>query len=106
MNTFASRLKTAMQLRGCSGRQLCEMINAHKSTISNYLNRVCEPKQERLNDIARVLNVNPAWLAGEEAPMVNSPIYEKIVNIVKNLEKPDLDRVLQMLILMFGDKYE
>jgi transcriptional regulator with XRE-family HTH domain len=104
MSTFVDRLRTAMQLRNCSGRKLCDMIGAHKSTISNYLNGVCEPKQDKLNAIAKALRVNPEWLAGEEASMVDSVIYEKVVGIIKNLTDNELRRVETMLEVMFGDK--
>lgn len=103
MSLFVTRLKIAMQMRNCSGRKLCEMIGVHKSTISNYLNGVCEPKQERLVSIAKALRVNHEWLAGEEFPMLNSVYYESIIGIIKNLEEPDLKRVLHMLKAMFGE---
>jgi transcriptional regulator with XRE-family HTH domain len=106
MSTFATRLKIAMQERNCSGRKLCEMINVHKSTISNYLNEVCEPKQDRLVVIAKALRVNPEWLAGEEVPMENNPTYEGIINIIKNLNESRLKKVYEMLVLMFGDVNE
>ena len=106
MGTFATRLALAMQKRECSGRKLCEMINVHKSTISNYLNEVCEPKQDRLITIAKALRVNPEWLAGEEVPMENNPTYESIVGIIKNLDEAKLKKVLNMLVLMFGDMHE
>jgi transcriptional regulator with XRE-family HTH domain len=106
MSTFATRLKIAMQARNFSGRKLCEAINVHKSTISNYLNEVCEPKQDRLVTIAKALKVNPEWLAGEEVPMENNKIYEDIVDIIKNLNEAKLKKVYDMLKLMFGDTNE
>lgn len=106
MSTFATRLKIAMQARNFSGRKLCEAINVHKSTISNYLNEICEPKQDRLITIAKALKVNPEWLAGEEVPMENNKIYEDIVDIIKNLNEAKLKKVYDMLKLMFGDTNE
>ena len=105
MSDFVTRLRIAMQLRNCSGRKLCEMIGVHKSTISNYLNGVCEPKQDKLVSIARALNVNHEWLAGENVPMVSNPVYDHIVSIIKNLNEENLKKVLQMLMVMFGDVY-
>lgn len=106
MSLFVTRLKLAMQTRGCSGRKLCDMVGAHKSTISNYLHGLCEPKQERLIAIAKALRVNPEWLAGEDVPMLSSPFYDSIIGIIKNLEEPDLKRVLQVLKAMFGETNE
>lgn len=106
MSLFVTRLKTAMQLRNCSGRKLCDMIGVHKSTISNYLNGICEPKQDRLVSIAKALRVNHEWLAGEDVPMLNSPYYDSIIGIIKNLEEPDLKRILQVLKAMFGEVNE
>jgi transcriptional regulator with XRE-family HTH domain len=106
MSEFAKRLKIAMQYRGCSGRKLCEMIGAHRSTVSQYLNSICEPKQDRLIAIAKSLNVSPEWLAGQEVSMLNSPKYERIVSILKNLTEEELDRVLQMLRVMLGGRID
>ena len=103
MSDFVTRLRIAMQLRNCSGRNLCEMINVHKSTISNYLNGVCEPKQDKLVLIAKALCVNHEWLAGENVPMVANPVYDDIISIIKNLNEENLKKVLQMLKVMFGD---
>jgi transcriptional regulator with XRE-family HTH domain len=82
------------------------MIGVHKSTISNYLNGVCEPKQDKLNAIAKALNVNVDWLAGEGVHMVANPTYDKIVSIIKDLEEHELKKVLQILVLMYGDGIE
>jgi transcriptional regulator with XRE-family HTH domain len=104
MSLFATRLKIAMQYRNCSGRKLCDMIGAHKSTISNYLHSVCEPKQDKLIAIANALKVNPEWLAGEDVSMLSSPFYDNIIAIIKNLDENDLQKALQVLKVMFGDK--
>lgn len=106
MSEFAKRLRIAMQYRECSGRKLCEMIGAHRSTVSQYLNSICEPKQEKLLAIAQALNISPEWLAGEDVSMLSSPKYEKVVSIIKNLNENELERVLQMLKVMFGDSIE
>lgn len=103
MSLFVNRLKLAMQMRNCSGRKLCDMIGVHKSTISNYLHGICEPKQDKLVAIAKALRVNHEWLAGEDVPMLSSPFYDSIIGIIKNLEEHDLQRVLQVLKAMFGD---
>lgn len=104
MSLFSDRLRQAMQLRGFSGRKLCDMIGAHKSTISNYLHGVCEPKQDKLIQIAKALQVNVEWLAGEGVSMTSSPSYDKIISIIKNLEESELNKVYDILKAIYGDK--
>lgn len=103
MSDFATRLGIAMQHRGCSGRKLCEMIGAHRSTVSQYLRGICVPKQDKLISIAQALNVNPDWLAGADVSMLSSPFYDSVISIIKNLSEEELSKVLQMLKLMYGD---
>jgi hypothetical protein len=50
------------------------------------------------------LKVNPDWLAGEDVSMLSSPFYDNIISIIKNLDETDLQKVIQMLKVMFGDK--
>lgn len=63
------RISTALTIRGMRQSELCKLANVPKSSLSLYLSGAYEPKQDRIYDMARVLNVNEAWLMGYDVPM-------------------------------------
>lgn len=79
MATIASRLREAMNIRGMKQVDLVNATGIGKSSISTYLSGEYEPKQKNIYKIAQVLDVNEAWLMGEDVPM----------------ERTELDRVLE-----------
>lgn len=64
ISNFADRLKEALNLRQMKANQLADLSRINKSTISQYLNKVYEPKRARIELFARILNVDEAWLIG------------------------------------------
>ena len=63
-------------MRGISAAELSRRLNVDEGTISNYKKGRYEPKQRRLYEISRILNVSVAWLMGADAPI------EKVDNII------------------------
>lgn len=63
------RLRYAMDARGLRAVDIVERAGIPKGTISYYLNGKTEPKADRLYVLAKVLNVNEAWLLGFDIPM-------------------------------------
>lgn len=63
------RISTALTMRGMRQSELCKLANVPKSSLSLYLSEAYEPKQDRIYDMARVLNVSEAWLMGYDVPM-------------------------------------
>lgn len=61
---FSARLKYMLNLRNIKASELAEQTGIGKPSISFYLNDKCLPKQQRLFQISRVLNCNPAFLMG------------------------------------------
>ena len=49
--------------------ELCTLAKIPKSSLSLYLSGAYEPKQDRLYDMAQVLDVDPVWLMGFDVPM-------------------------------------
>ena len=49
--------------------ELCKLANVPKSSLSLYLSGAYEPKQDRVYDMAKALNVSEAWLMGYDVPM-------------------------------------
>lgn len=63
------RIQTALLLRGMKQADLCRRANVPKSSLSLYLSGAYEPKQDRIYDMAKALNVSEAWLMGYDVPM-------------------------------------
>ena len=69
-NNFNERLAYAMKYRGLKQIDIVNKLKINKSLISMYLSGDCKPKTEKLYSLANLLNVNPIWLAGYTAPMI------------------------------------
>lgn len=66
MDSVASRLKKAMELRGITQAELVKKTGIGKSSISTYLSGEYIPKQKNTYKLAKALNVNEAWLLGQD----------------------------------------
>lgn len=66
MDSVASRLKKAMELRGITQAELVKRTGIGKSSISTYLSGEYIPKQKNTYKLAKALNVNEAWLLGQD----------------------------------------
>lgn len=69
MDTTAKRLNTALKLRGMKPVDLHERTGIGKSSISQYMSGLVNPKQDRIYLMAVALNVNELWLMGHDVPM-------------------------------------
>lgn len=69
LDNFSARFRYALERSGLKQRELCERTGINRSSISTYWRGTSVPKQEYLEKIAQVLDVNPAWLMGYDAPM-------------------------------------
>lgn len=67
-NTFAERLKEAMELKGIRQKDIASQLRIDKGQLSAYLAGRYKPKQDTLNQIAAMLDVNAAWLLGYDVP--------------------------------------
>ena len=72
MSIVSERLQYAMQLRNMKQVDLVRMTGIGKASICTYLSGAYEPKQANTYKLASALNVNPAWLMGQDAPMETS----------------------------------
>lgn len=80
VDTFANRLKKALDNSGMSQTQLAEKTKIDKSLISNYLSGNYNAKQDKLTILAEALNTNEVWLMGYDV--------SKDPNGNQQLEKP------------------
>ena len=68
-DTFANRLKIALTYNNMKPVELANKTHINKSLISNYLSGAFKAKQDKLDVIARTLNVSEAWLMGYDVDM-------------------------------------
>ena len=89
------RLRKALSIRNMRQADLCEKTQIPKSAISHYLRGSFVPKQDRAYIIAKVLDVNPAWLMGFDAPMEIDDIQKSSPN------EPTLTEGEKMMLSVF-----
>lgn len=65
----SKRIAEALKIKGLKQTELCKIANVPKSSLSLYLSGAYEPKQDRVYDMAKALNVSEAWLMGYDVPM-------------------------------------
>ncbi|REI11760.1 LexA family transcriptional regulator [Staphylococcus felis] len=93
MNSFKDRLKQIMSERKISQSELSRRTGIGRNSISDYLNGKYEAKQDKVFELAKVLNVNEAWLMGFDISK-NREIENDITSIYDQLAPPRQKRVL------------
>lgn len=68
-SSFAKRLRELLNASNMTQTELSKRSGISKSSISRYLKGDWEAKQDSVYAIARVANVNEAWLMGYDVPM-------------------------------------
>lgn len=68
---FKKRLIQAMSKKNINQAELSTLSTIRASSISDYINGKYSPKQDKVDLLAKALNVNPAWLLGYDVPMEN-----------------------------------
>ena len=67
--TCGKRIAKALVIRKMKQADLCKLADVPKSSLSLYLRGAYEPKQDRIYQMAIVLNVSETWLMGYDVPM-------------------------------------
>lgn len=83
VESCGKRLAKALNIRGIKQVELSNRTNIPKSSISLYLKDAYEPKQDRLYEIAKVLNISEVWLMGYDVPMERSDMQKKNDQLVE-----------------------
>lgn len=73
MKDFSKRLREAILLEKTTQSELSQKTGISKSAISQYCAGSFAPKKDRVQVIAKALNISPDWLMGADVPM-----YERI----------------------------
>lgn len=69
IESCGQRIAKALEIRGMKQAELCKLAKVPKSSLSLYLSGAYEPKQNRIYDMSRVLDVSEAWLMGYDVSM-------------------------------------
>lgn len=80
IESCGKRIEEALLFKKMKQTDLCKKANVPKSSLSLYLSGAYEPKQDRIYDMAKALDVSEAWLMGYDVPMErqsNPPSEEK-----------------------------
>jgi transcriptional regulator with XRE-family HTH domain len=114
VESCSKRIAEALKIKGMKQYELCKLANVPKSSLSLYLSGAYEPKQDRVYDMAKALNVNEAWLMGYDVPMErqakkNSPSEpsltegeQLLLDLFRRIPKDKQGLVLQMIRAALG----
>lgn len=106
VSTFKERLKEAMYNANLTQIEVSRMSEISKSLINKYLKGVSEAGNDKLNSLARVLNVSPIWLMGYDLENDNSSIetrneldglISQIIEICSNADEETLKTILRII---------
>lgn len=80
------RLKLLKESHNLNLKEFAKTINLKESTTANYLSGATMPQLDKVEQIAKIFNVNPAWLVGWDS---STYVKEKIVKVAdKNARIP------------------
>ena len=102
VDTFANRLKLAMEIRGVRAIDITKNTGIDPSNITHYLKGDYEPKQYSIYKLASYLGVSEAWLIGYDVEMNRyEPTIEgniKEVNeLLSQLSNEDIQKIGQFI---------
>lgn len=78
MVDIKDRIKEALEVRNMTAAELSKKSGIGKGSISKYLNGLVVPKQSAIGEMAKALNVSPAWLMGYEVDMEPQKTFAEI----------------------------
>ncbi len=64
VSTFKDRLREGINYAGLTQSELARRSGIHRAIISDYVRGKYEAKQDKLYELAKVLDVSEAWLMG------------------------------------------
>lgn len=82
VESCSARIRKALSARNMTQTELCEKAKISKSTLSEYLKGLYEPKQDKIFILSQALDVDPVWLMGYDVQM------EKSLNPFDDTENP------------------
>ena len=102
-----NRLDEALKIKGMKQVELAERTGLSTAQINSWKKNKWQPKQRALHLMAKVLDVNEMWLAGQDVPM-ERPIKQKeldqLSDIIRELQKNDRFKSVVDAILKLNDE--
>lgn len=101
-DTFANRLKRAMDINNFKQIDLVKKTKLDKSLINKYLSGVSEAGNDKLTILSEALGVNEVWLMGYDVPMSKensekSELDELLFSKAKDLSEEDKKMILNII---------
>lgn len=85
VSNFKERLNEAFRFCSYSQKELADMIGISKALMNQYIKGTSSPKDiNKVVELAKILKVNPAWLAGYDIPRT---LTEKDVEFLKKYKE-------------------
>ncbi len=114
VESCGKRIAKALEFRKMKQADLCKLAKVPKSSLSLYLSEAYEPKQDRIYEMAKVLNVSEAWLLGYDVPMERqedtspeiklSEGEKLLINLFRRVPEENQQLVLQMIQAALGSQ--
>lgn len=80
--------------------ELSRKTQIPRSNIHDYLNGKYEPKQKRLNTLAKALNVDPLWLAGNKVERIDIENTRNLFLDKKVLTENEITQIVNYIRLI------
>lgn len=101
-DTFANRLKRAMDINNYKQIDLVRKTKLDKTLINKYLAGKSEAGNDKLTILSEALGVNEVWLMGYDVPMgkennENSELDELLFSKAKDLSDDDKKMILSII---------
>lgn len=97
--TFPERLKEALKRAHITQEELAQKAGISQSSVSYYILGDRFPRLPALYKMAKVLNVNPQWLLGNDTQPDSDTILEKYFR----LDDADQAKVLGFITALLSD---
>lgn len=100
----ADRLKHLMKIRGLKQVDIINMskpyqekfgISLQKSTLSQYINDIQSPDQDRIYLLAKTLNVGEAWLMGFDVDSYRVPDEERQIESIESKISKEVSKLTE-----------
>lgn len=88
VSNFKDRLNEAFRFSGLTQKELADIAGISKALMNQYFKGTSAPTLkdiDRIIHMARILNVNPAWLAGYDVPREEFKIGDDEIKLLKKL---------------------
>lgn len=105
MTNFQSRLKQALSIKGMKQTDLAALMETGRSTVSQWINGRNGTSSGTAYQIAKKLNIDPAWLIGADVPYASFSESENTDNTSNEIisKLPQLSETEQRMVLGYID---